>query len=351
MTLSKLFIRLSMAAVLGFVLLNLKTRQSSSDQSIESNIIAAHKISAEQEYSYSMPRLAAKTKAPSHKARVQRVLKKFSSQKKLAKVFTKKWKKNDFVKKDKKKTKGKATTNKKTDKKDETQVADNSKSQENKSDFQEDKGFENSAQDQQDTPATTVAQNPETNDEEKISFEEWKTLLLSQGSRKNTSLLIEHYSQEKVSENDFYQLISLMMENHDDSIRRQGLNAVNAISHKRSFATLVKYYHLESTNGTLRNDMRIYLDQYASLSRANHLQQALNHSDENVVLEAVELLNKAVVDYQAADSDISSRDRQTLTSILATLTQMQSTDIYITQAIESALNNIEQLISPQEEIV
>ena len=208
-------------------------------------------------------------------------------------------------------------------------------------------------QPQQGTAALPTEDSGES--EDAISFDEWKTLLLSNPNRKNTALFIDSYSSQQISDEDFYQLIIIMIESSEPSVRQQGIISLNAITSARSFELMAHYYELEPTDSTLRNDMRTYLDQYASISRLSILKQTLQSNTDAVIVETVQLLRKIALYHQTTSGgdDIVSMNNERLllefsSSFIPLLENLQHGNNNVTQAIEITLTTLNNFVSDEQ---
>ena len=294
----------------------------------------------------------------------------------LSKVFTKQWKSEDFVKKPSEKNSEK-TAEKKSAKENEKKKnnkeknAKNEKKNKEQTEESDIKVGENKENQKQEDPlahsssdenhrgvvgASGIgAQKEDKADEEsakkqkKKSFDEWKQLLTNSPNRNTVSDFIKSYVMNELDQETFYQLAIVMMEHESFIIRRHGITALNAIVGFRSFKIMSYYYHLEPAESALHKQLRIHLDEYASLARLRHLHEILKLSEETALLEGSHVLRKMLYNLSLESEKIEVSDFQTQSQLLAVLIPILQNitheNQYVNQAIELTLADLNNFLN------
>lgn len=129
--------------------------------------------------------------------------------------------------------------------------------------------------------------------EDEEALEKWSELLLPYPHFENTSKFIEAHRSRKVSDEVFYTLVNLMLQDTRDEMRVLGIRAADSELNLSSFNALVSVLGDGQSGTKVQEGARRGLRKYQDLSQLHIISNILKNSTDSVALvTAASLLNR-----------------------------------------------------------
>ncbi|MCB0350162.1 MAG: hypothetical protein KDD38_03200 [Bdellovibrionales bacterium] len=128
-----------------------------------------------------------------------------------------------------------------------------------------------------------------------ISYDDWAKLILGRPQPDNVAKLIEYYSNNMVSADIFYSILSAMLEESDQEQHKLAVFAAGNVPNALSFIFLVQVLKTDSQGSPASIKAVEQITSYQTLHNVVHLKSVLSSplADINVVQMAVNALDKA----------------------------------------------------------
>lgn len=205
-------------------------------------------------------------------------------------------------------------------------------------------------------PQTPPAPVVETQEENRLSFAQWRSLLQSQPTSANAAAFLKAHAQGEIDHNSFYQIALELFSDSAEDRRKIGMMLLNQDTTLAGFEPISKAYAKASE--AQRSDLWKVLLGYGQPAKFSGLATAFNSSDKNVVMMAGQVLNTAIQSYKqrpvlASVAEAAVRTAAAVTSsnansfkiFIPVLTKLsKSTDLGIAQMAKSLLDSIQSLL-------
>ncbi len=136
------------------------------------------------------------------------------------------------------------------------------------------------------TPPPPVA-NQAARDPQKSSYDEWARKLLSRPDFKLTSLLIEYYQTDRISDQTFFRLVRDMIGDSRPQMRSLGVMAAGKTPSPQSFVILAQVQKEEPFGSDLRKKAETHLDTYVSITYLPVLEAIFSQSQGESVFALI----------------------------------------------------------------
>ncbi len=138
-------------------------------------------------------------------------------------------------------------------------------------------------------------------EEPKLSFAEWRNILLTKPTQQSAYELIKAYRQGDLDAESYYKIVSELLNNSGAEQEEVALYMLSSDSSGRAFALMVA--ELPTLRETIRPRIKSILDDYAEPTKFSGLAKALYTKEVLVVKEALRLVTLAI---QHQDSKVQT---------------------------------------------
>jgi hypothetical protein len=160
------------------------------------------------------------------------------------------------------------------------------------------------------TGRAPVAFNPVVNDiteeEDKLTAQQWRALLFAQPTTTNRDRFLAAYRSQHIDEAAFYQIVTELFTDTASDRSKAGFELLKSTPSVKSFSILLSHYQ-ESTSEPMKLAIAGVLKTYSDVSRFGILNQLLFAKEAAVVSAAQSLISQAISSYQNPQT-ISGRD-------------------------------------------
>lgn len=145
--------------------------------------------------------------------------------------------------------------------------------------------------------ATNLA-DKKVNDAEKLTGNQWRSLLAADPSQKNVSLLVAAYLRGEVEEASFYVVVNDLLSNSKNEVQQLGVWAAASTPSARSFVLLAT--QMDSLSEGAAKQAESALADYAQGSRQGAILRVLASNESEAVMRAIEIVVKG---YQTSKTE------------------------------------------------
>ncbi|MFN9066984.1 MAG: hypothetical protein ACK5V3_07130, partial [Bdellovibrionales bacterium] len=141
-------------------------------------------------------------------------------------------------------------------------------------------------------------------EKEKLTADQWKSLVLSQPSQENILRLVEALKKDEIDNVSFIEIATTLIRDNSEEKKKLGVMALTASLSVESFSAAVKLQG--SLSGSLQKIVQDYLFSYNRIQGIAILDQALKSSDIEVRTAAADMISRAVTAIRSGQPLFSS---------------------------------------------
>jgi hypothetical protein len=129
-------------------------------------------------------------------------------------------------------------------------------------------------------------------EKEKLTADQWKSLILSQPTQENILRLIEALKKDEIDSSSYLEIASTLMRDNSEEKKKLGVMALTANLNLESFSIAVKIQG--SLTGAPQKSVQDYLFSYNRIQGISVLDQALKSQDTEVRTVAADVISRAI---------------------------------------------------------
>lgn len=153
----------------------------------------------------------------------------------------------------------------------------------------------------------------EEKDEATTSLEEWMKRLLNQPDMKETRRFIEAYQNGLVTDEIFYKIVSMMVEDSRIEMQKLGVLALGLTPSKLSFQMLAELQIAKTTSSELSALATQLLNRYTDIGHLQTLEQVMRQGNStHATLLATQLLDQSAKQYLTPTANDNTEDGSVL---------------------------------------
>ncbi len=155
-------------------------------------------------------------------------------------------------------------------------------------------------------PPQPSADPNQKGDEAFISAEEWIRKLLNRPNKNETLRFIEHYKKHLVTDEVYYRVVTMMIEDSRPEMKKLGVLAAGSVTSVLSFQLLAQVTRDEKADASVRQSAEEFLAKYTALSNVHILGRILRApTSSHTALLALRKLQESM------EQHLASRPQQT----------------------------------------